>query len=103
MNMYYAPVIAKLSDGVVDEATSNSVTTNMIEKAINNAIVIPFQSWVLETWARFVLSSHLICLGIAVIGATVYIVGIDKGKKVAIIAVASYLGIQFINYVIVGG
>lgn len=108
MSIYYTPIaLAKLSDGVVNSAVSDDVTNNMIEIAIQNAIqntiVIPFQTWVLQTWIKFVGVSHYACLGIAMLGGIAYIIGIEEGKKVAIIATITYLGIQLLNWVFIGG
>lgn len=107
MGIYHAPVLAKLVDGIVTDAVSDNVTNNMIEKAIqnaiNNTIVIPFQTWILNTWIRFSEISHIACLVVASVGIIMFMVGVEKGRKIAIVAVLSYLGIQLLNWVIMGG
>lgn len=106
MNIY-SPVLVKLSDGIVTDEVSNSVTSGMIETAIQNAlrntIITPFQTWALNTWIKFVGVSYFVCLGVAMVGGITYIVGIDKGKKIAILATVTYLGVQLLNWFIIGG
>ena len=109
MNVYYTPVALTKATEILSDTSPITVDASqgMIEKAIHNAIqnsiVTPLQNWLLGVWIKFVRVSHFACLGIATIGVIVWIIGIDKGKKIAIISVAIYLGIQLLNWVILGG
>ena len=95
---YIAPVVAA--------ATPTPDEMGWIEEAIHNAIqtaiVIPFQTWALNMWNGFMGVSHYICLFTAVGGVIFCICGIEKGKKVAIIASLTYVGLQILNWFIVG-
>lgn len=81
--------------------TSGSIIQTAIEKAIQNTIVIPFKNWCFGLWSGFMVVSHYVCLLTAMGGVIFYICGIEKGKKVAIVAMLSYLGLQILNFVII--
>lgn len=79
-----------------------SVTQEILEKAIRNAIVIPFQNACLKGWVIFVEVGGIVTLFVAMAGLITYIGGVKKGKKVAVTCATIHLILQLLNYFILG-
>ena len=86
----------------VATATVTTADMGMIEEAIYNAIqntiVIPFQTWCHNTWINFVDTSFIFCLALAVTGAICGILGLKKGYKVTVFAIVFYLLLRFFSW-----
>lgn len=102
----YVNVATTAVPAFTDLSHDYNADKNMIEKAIENAIqntiVIPFKEWCAGIWASFMCVSHYLCLYVAIGGVILLICGIKKGKKVAIIAGITYLGLLILNAIILG-
>ena len=92
---YIPPVVLSVSNIV-------NIEQNMLEKAISNAIqhtiVLPLQKWLLNGWIKFVGLSYWLCLAIATTGVICAILGIPKGKKLAITSIVFYIIIRMVTY-----
>ncbi len=85
---YIAPVALSATNakpGLLEDAISN---------AIQNTVVIPFQEALLNGWIKFVDTSYILCLAVAMAGAICGFCGIKKGYKVAIVSILFYLLIR---------
>ena len=125
MNVYHTPVIVaaktiqaftEIAPDVNPVAESNMIESairnalkgtneaigSVVEAAIHNAIFVPAKALLLKVWERFMAVSHFSCLVVASVGVVLMIVGIEKGKKIAIIATLTFLGLQILNWVILG-
>ena len=88
---YIAPVVlsATAEQGIIEKAISS---------AIQNTIIIPFQHALLNGWIKFINTSYILCLAIAMTGAICGVCGIKKGYKVAIISILFYLLIRMVSF-----
>lgn len=81
---------------------SSSVTQSIIEKAIHNAIVIPFTNACIKGWIIFIEVGGMVTLFIAMGGLIAYIGGVKKGKSIAITCGTIHLILQILNYFTMG-
>lgn len=81
---------------------SSTISQGIIEKAIQNAIVIPFKTACIKGWIILVDVGGLVTLFIAMGGLIAYIGGNKKGKNVAITCGTLNLILQLLNYFILG-
>lgn len=86
---YIAPVAAATDMNMIEEAVYN---------AIQNTITIPFRMWILDTWINFVDLSFVLCLAVAITGAVCAILGIEKGKKIAILSIVFYFLLRLFSW-----
>lgn len=81
---------------------ASNMTQSMIEKAIRNAIVIPFTNACVKGWIIFVEVGGIVTLFVAMGGLIAYIGGVKKGKNIAITCGTIHLLLQLLNYFIMG-
>jgi len=89
---YIAPVALSAA------TTDQGIIERAISSAIQNTIVIPFQQSLLNGWIKFVNTSYILCLAIAMAGVICGLCGIKKGYKVAIVSILFYLLIRMVSY-----
>ena len=80
------------------ESTEQGMIERAISSAIQNTIVKPFQESLLNGWIKFVNTSYILCLAIAMAGAICGFCGIKKGYKVAIISILFYLLLRMVSF-----
>lgn len=93
MKICYIPSVAlaatNADQGVIEKAISSAIQT---------AVVIPFQQALLNGWIKFVNTSYILCLAIAMSGAICGFCGIKKGYKVAIVSILFYLLLRMVSF-----
>lgn len=94
MKISYIPAATAASNITTDPG----LIEKAISDAINSSIVIPFQAKCAELWARFVDTSFILCLAIAMAGVICGACGINKGYKWAIISILFYLFLRMTSY-----
>lgn len=102
---YIAPVQTPLEYGIVGGTVKNMMQNNImdpmqeaISNAIQESIVIPFQTWCHNTWINFVDASFIFCLALATTGAICGILGIKKGYKATVFAIIFYVLLRFFSW-----
>lgn len=88
MKINYIPPVST-EQGILEVAISN---------AIKHTIVIPLQSWLLNSWIKFVGLSYWLCLATATAGIICVVLGVEKGKKWAIRSIIFYIIIRMVGY-----
>lgn len=89
---YIAPVALSAT------ATDQGIIERAISSAIQNTIVIPFQESLLNGWIKFVNTSYILCLAVAMAGSICGFCGIKNGYKVAIVSILFYLLIRMVSF-----
>lgn len=92
MKIYYiAPIAAATTKemGWVEE---------QIVSALQNTFVIPFQTWMNETWIKFIDASFIFCLTVAFIGAICGMIGIKRGYKVSTISIIFFFLLRLFSW-----
>lgn len=89
---YIAPVVlsaANADQGMIEKAISN---------AIQSTVVIPLQQALLSGWIKFVSTSYILCLAVAMAGAICGFCGIKKGYKFSVASILFYLLIRMVSF-----
>lgn len=102
MKISYIPVVATATTSTIEKVEEMGWLQEIIHNAIQSAIVDPFTNWCTDVWINFMNASHYICLFTAIGGVIFWICGIEKGKKVAIVATLTYVGLRILNMFILG-
>ena len=92
MKISYIPPV------VVSATTDRGIIEEAIYNALQDTLVIPFQTWALETWNKIVDASFILCLSIAFAGAICGVLGIKKGYQVTVISIIFYLLLRLFSY-----
>lgn len=89
---YIAPVVLSATNaktGLLEDA---------ISRAIQSTVVIPFQQALLNGWIKFINTSYILCLAIAMAGAICGFCGIKKGYKFSVASILFYLLIRMVSF-----
>lgn len=83
---------------VVLEVDKQSWLTKAFQDALENAIVIPLKTALLNGWIKFISLSYAVCLTVAVTGIVCGALGIKKGYRVAAGSIIFYLILRLFSW-----